>query len=201
MDGIELMATAMRAAKNRLDVSAGNLANVSSDGFHRRVAHATLTGHGLVSSSGVDATQGSLARTGRNFDLAIVGAGGFFVRGATGHVLESRSGSFSRNALGQLTNDRGQLLLGARGPLVASPDATIDARGIVRDGGSETGRVRLRSGTTMESGFLETSNVDAVREMVDVLTAQRAFETAQKTLSAIDEERQKDVDDVARVKS
>jgi hypothetical protein len=37
--------------------------------------------------------------------------------------------------------------------------------------------------------------------MIDVLGAQRAFETAQKTLSAIDEERQKDVDDVARVKS
>ncbi len=37
--------------------------------------------------------------------------------------------------------------------------------------------------------------------MVDVLTAQRAFETAQKTLSAIDEERQKESNDVVRVKS
>ena len=201
MDGIELMATAMHAAKNRLDVSAGNLANVSSDGFHKRVSHATLTGRGLVSSSAIDPAQGPLKRTGRSFDLAIVGAGGFFVRDAAGHIVESRSGSFSRNALGRLANESGQILLGARGPLVMSADASVDAGGVVRDGGVEIGRVRLRPGTTMESGFLESSNVDAVGEMVDVLTAQRAFETAQKTLSAIDEERQKDSDDVARVKA
>ena len=201
MDGIELMATAMHAARNRLDVAAGNLANVSSDGFQKRIAHATLTAGGLVSSSDVDAAQGSLRHTGRNFDLAIVGSGGFFVRDAAGHVRESRSGSFSRNALGELANEGGAVLLGAHGPLVMSADATIDARGIVRAGGSETGRLRLHAGTTVQSGFLESSNVDAVGEMVDVLGAQRAFETAQKTLSAIDEERQKDADDVARVKS
>jgi flagellar basal body rod protein FlgG len=201
MDGIELMATAMHAAKNRLDVSAGNLANVSSDGFHKRVARATLTDRGLVSSSEADPAQGPLKHTGRNFDLAIVGAGGFFVRDAAGHVRESRSGSFSRDANGHLANARGEILLGTRGPVVASADATIDAGGVVREAGAEVGRIRLRAGTTMESGFLESSNVDAVREMVDVLTAQRAFETAQKTLSALDEERQKDADDVARVKS
>jgi flagellar basal-body rod protein FlgG len=53
----------------------------------------------------------------------------------------------------------------------------------------------------VQSGFLEGANVDAVREMVNVLEAQRAFETAQKTLGAIDEARQKDVNDVVRVKS
>ena len=56
-------------------------------------------------------------------------------------------------------------------------------------------------GTEVQTGFLEATNVDAVHEMIDVLGAQRAFETAQKTLSALDDERQKDVDDVARVKS
>jgi len=33
MDGIDLMATAMRAAQARLDVSASNLANVRATGF------------------------------------------------------------------------------------------------------------------------------------------------------------------------
>lgn len=195
------MATAMHAAQERLDVSASNLANVSSDGFHKRVARATLTRRGLVASSRLDVEQGALRHTGRNFDLAIVGAGGFFVRGRSGHVTETRSGSFERNALGQLCDERGCVLIGARGPVVASADATIDARGIVREAGRETGRVRLRSGTTLESGFIEASNVDAVAEMVDVLAAQRAFETAQKTLSAIDQEREKDASDVVRVKS
>ena len=199
MDGIELMASAMHAAKSRLDVSASNLANVSTAGFQRHVTHARLTDRGVVASSASDTAQGPLASTGRTFDLAIVGRGGFSVRDASGVVRESRS--FERNARGELANERGAVLMGTRGPIVASADATIDSRGIVRDAGVERGRIRLRAGTTLESGFLEGSNVDAVREMVDVLSAQRAFETAQKTLSALDDERQKSADDVARVKS
>ena len=62
------------------------------------------------------------------------------------------------------------------------------------------GRIHLSSGATLQSGFLEGANVDAVHEMVDVLGAQRAFETAQKTLVAIDDARQKDVNDVVRIK-
>jgi flagellar basal body rod protein FlgG len=88
-----------------------------------------------------------------------------------------------------------------RGPLVVAAGATIDSRGLVRDAGSVTGALRLEPRTSLQGGFLEAANVDAVHEMVDVLEAQRAFETAQKTLSAIDEARQKDVNDVVRVKS
>ena len=148
MDGIELMAGAMHAAQARLDVSAANLSNLSSAGFQRRIAHATLGERGLSVSSSIDRTQGPLERTGRVFDLATVGGTLF-----------------------------------------------------VRDAGNVTGRLRLTPGTSVESGFLERSNVDAVHEMVDVLSAQRAFETAQKALSAIDEARAKDVNDVVRVKA
>jgi flagellar basal body rod protein FlgG len=201
MDGIELMATAMHAAKVRLDVAAGNLSNVSSDGFHKRVASAALSAAGLVTTSAVDATQGPLAHTGRNFDLATVGPGGLYVRDARGHVVESRGGSFELDARGRLIDARGRELLGRDGPLVAVSDVTIDARGVVREAGAEAGRIRLGPGTTLQSGFLEASNVDAVHEMVDVLGAQRAFETAQKVLCAIDDARNKDVNDVVRVKS
>jgi len=195
------MATAMQAARSRLDVSAGNLANVSTDGFHKHLSHVSLTDHGLVASSSIDSSQGALKHTGRTFDLAIVGAGGFFVRDPDGSVVETRSGSFERSAAGYLVDERGRALLGEHAPVAASADATIDARGIVRDAGSEVAQIRLPAGTTVQSGFLESTNVDAVREMVEVLDAQRAFETAQKTLGAIDESRQKDVNDVMRVKS
>ncbi len=201
MEGIELMATAMQAAKRRLDVSAANLANVSSDGFQKRVARESLTSGGLVTSSRVDAEQGPLRHTGRNFDLAVVGSGGFFVRDRAGRLTQSRSGSFDRNALGQLADERGRVLMGRLAPIRASGEASIDSRGIVRESGREVGRVRLSSGTTIESEFIESSNVDAVGEMVDVLAAQRSFETAQKTLSALDDEREKEANDVVRVKS
>ena len=201
MDGIALMATAMHAAKSRLDVAASNLANVSTNGFHKRVAHAALTANGLVTTSELDAAEGPLRHTGRAFDLSAAGPGGFFARDRTGRTVELRSGSFERDAFGWLADDRGNVLLGQSGPLVVAADATIDARGIVREAGGTAGALRVRPGTAVQSGFLEAANVDAVGEMVEVLEAQRAFETAQKTLSAIDEARQKDVNDVARVKS
>ncbi len=195
------MATAMHAAKTRLDVSASNLANVSSDGFHKRVSRATLGDAGLVVSSAIDAKQGPLRHTGRALDLATAGPGGYFVRDAPGNVVLARSGSFARSASGALTDDRGNVLQGQHGSVAVSAEATIDSRGIVRIAGNEVDRVRVRSGTTLQSGFLESANVDSVAEMIDVLSAQRAFETAQKTLSAIDEERQKETSDVVRVKS
>ncbi|GAC1308927.1 MAG: flagellar basal body rod protein FlgF [Vulcanimicrobiaceae bacterium] len=201
MDAIALMASAMHAAKTRLDVSAANLANVSSDGFHKRVSRATLSDAGLVVTSAPDAREGPLRRTGRALDLATAGPGGYLIRDAAGALGFARSGSYARSASGALADERGNALQGEHGAIAVSADATIDSRGVVRVAGNAVDRVRLHEGTTLQSGFLEGANVDSVGEMVDVLAAQRAFETAQKTLAAIDDERQKETSDVARVKS
>jgi len=201
MDGIDLMASAMRAAKTRLDVAATNLANVSTGGFHKRLTHARLDARGMTLGTSDDATAGSLKHTGRAFDLAIAGPGSLTVRDASGAERAVRSASFERDARGRLVDDRGGALLGTHGSLVVSADATIDAQGHVVDHDREAGRVKLPATATLESGFLEGSNVDPIGEMVDVLGAQRAFETAQKTLTAIDETRQKNASDVARIAS
>ncbi len=199
MDGIELMASAMHAAKARLDVAAGNVANVSTDGFARRVVHASLTERGIVSSVAQDATQPPLRHTGRNFDLCAVG-GNLVVLGPAGAFAEIRSAAFERTADGRLIDGSGRALLGRDGPLHVAPDAEIDARGEVRAGGALVGRLRTTPGAQVQSGFLPGSGVDAVHEMVDLIGAQRAFETAQKTLSAIDDVRAKDASDLARIK-
>jgi flagellar basal-body rod protein FlgF len=201
MDGIELMATAMHAMRTRLDVAASNLANLSSDGFRRSVAHIGLRRNGLTTWATLDTKQGPLRHTGRAFDLAVAGAGGFLVRDASGAEMIARSGSFVRDARGRLTDATGRALLGEHGPLSAAADATIDDRGFVREAGEKVGRVRMTPDTALQSGFLEASNVDAVHEMVDVLAAQRAFETAQKALSAIDDVRAKATNELARVRS
>jgi flagellar basal body rod protein FlgG len=70
----------------------------------------------------------------------------------------------------------------------------------VRDDGRLVGRIPLPAGTRVRSGALESSSVDAIGETLAVLTAQRAFETAQKTLVAIDQTREKAVNDVVRLK-
>jgi flagellar basal body rod protein FlgG len=201
MDGIHLMATAMHAEQAKLDLSASNLANVSSDGFRKRLAHVSLTSAGLVTTSSVDTTPAPLRHTGRALDVAVAGDGSFEVRDGAGRKSAVRSAALERNARGELTDERGRVVLGTHGPIVAGAEATIDSEGVVRDAGAIVGRIALGPGASLQSGFLAGTNVDAVREMVDVLVAQRAFETAQKTLVALDEERQKDANDVARIKA
>jgi flagellar basal body rod protein FlgG len=201
MDGIHLMATAMHAAQAELDVSAANLANVSSDGFRKRVAHASLTSDGLVVTTERDPMQAPLRHTGRALDVAVAGPGSFSVREASGAIARVRSASLESNARGQLVDDRGRVVLGVHGPILASADATIDTQGVVRDAERVVGRIAMTRDASLQSGFLVGTSVDGMHEMVAILSAQRAFETAQKTLSALDEQRQKDADDVARIKA
>ncbi len=194
------MASAMHASKARLDVAAVNLANASSDGFRRSVIQTRLGAAGLSTSTAIDPRQGALRRTGRTFDLAVA-SGGFFVRDAGGTVSVATSGSFARTVRGNFVDAQGRTLLAERGPLHAGDTATIDERGIVHEAGAAAAHIRLTPGTTLQSGYLLASNVDAIREMVDVLTAQRSFETAEKALTALDDARAKASNDVARVKA
>jgi len=159
MDGIDLMAAAMHAARTRLDVSASNLANASSAGFRRRVARATLTERGLVVATSLDRRQGPLERTGRAFDLAAVG-GSLFVRNPRGAVIAERSASFSLDATGALVDERGRALLGERGLVRASSGATVDARGRHRDGGKR----RIFYGTLRAQSIQRRKNSDLGRE-------------------------------------
>ena len=162
----------MVAARTRLDIATGNLANVSSNGFREIVARGRLTAHGAEIVRATSREHGSLVRTGRSTDLAIVGDGAFHVRNADGTIVSTRNGAFTRDRNGVLRDDAGRALVGTR----------------------------LAPGSSVRSGFLETANVNAIAEMVDVLAAQRSFESAEKVVAAIDGTRQKTDDEVARVK-
>ena len=52
---------------------------------------------------------------------------------------------------------------------------------------------------SMQQGYLEGSNVDAARNMTDMLTAYRAFEANQKVLQAYDRSMEKAVTEIGRV--
>lgn len=195
MDGMEWMAMAMRAARSRLDVAAHNLANVSTDGFRKARLDASLMPNGIVTAVRTADEQGPLRRTGEPYDLAIVGRGTFRVGGT-----QTRGGAFAPDRDGFLTDAQGRRLLGARGPVHVDAATTIEADGAVRRGGEIVNRIPLPSGTTLRVGFLEGPNADAIGEMIGVLDAQRAFETAQKALTAIDDVRERAVGDVGRLK-
>jgi flagellar basal body rod protein FlgG len=163
MDGIAWAASAMSAAQKRLEIAAQNLANGSTDGFRKLLARGRVDPRGVRVSTDRDAAQGALRRTGRPFDRAIAGGGAFVVRDARGHLVQTRNGAFSRDRFGRLRDDLGRTLV----------------------------RTTLAPGASVRSGFLESSNVDAIGEMVNVLEAERSFETAQKVLTAIDQTAQR----------
>ncbi len=217
MDGMDWMASAMRAARAQLDVATHNLANASTDGFRHTAAAVALTARGLAVAERATHEQGAVHRTGRTFDLALLGPGSFRVvdaaagrrasPGATAHdtahgaarPLVTRDGVFQRDKDGWIVDDRGRRLLGACGPLRVSERATVASDGAIHDGGRIVDRLPLPVGTHVLAGALETSTVNPIGETLSILTAQRAFETAQKTMLAIDATREKSANDVVRV--
>ena len=203
MNAIHWMASAMLAAKVKLEVAADNLANASSDGFHKHLARASAGPDGLTTSTAVSSEKGATRYTGRTMDLALLGNGTFSV--APGRnpklVQPTRTGAFMCDREGYVVDLQGRTLIGKDGNFVRLPHAMpIEPDGTWRDGGRIVARLALPAGTTVRSGFLEGSNVNAIGEMIDVIDAQRAFETAQKTLSALDETRSKAANDVGRFK-
>jgi flagellar basal body rod protein FlgG len=195
MDGMDWMASAMGAAQAQLETATHNLANVASDGFRRVRSSLAMTGHGLVARESPDSAQGGIRETGRTLDLALIGPGGFRVGDG-----ETRNGAFVRDRDGYLADQHGRRIGGRDGPIRLSESARVESDGTIRDAGRVVGQLALPAGTTVRSGALESSSVDAIGETLAVLTAQRAFETAQKTLVAIDQAREKAVNDVVRLK-
>ena len=183
MDGIAWTASAMQAARVRLEIAAQNLANASSDGFRKTIARVALTAHGLLTRRTASNEQGALRHTGRALDLAIAGEGAFVAGG-----VPTRNGAFVRDAQGYLADDRGRRVQGAHGFVRVAPDGTL------------LDRIPLPYRSQIIAGALESPNVNAIAEMVDILDAQRAFETAQKALGAIDETRAKAANEVARLR-
>ncbi len=199
MDGIAWAGSAMVAARSRLEIATENLANVSTNGFRRIDARGFLTALGVSVARRQASEQGALRRTDGSFDLALVGPGAFRVRDADGRIVESRDGAFTRERDGTLCDARGRTLQGSRGALHVAENARIDSHGRVLIDGRAVDAIALPAGTSLQSGYLESAGVDAIAQMIDVLSAERSFESAEKVVAAIDATREKS-SDAARVK-
>ena len=181
----------MVAARTRLEIAAENLANVSSDGFARIAARGFLTTRGARIERAPDRRQGSLRQTGRDLDFAILGEGTFTMRQAGGSIVHTRAGAFVRASDGSLRDAFGRTLLGSHGALRFPPDSRLDERGRVIAGGRCVDALPLPARSRVQSGFLESAGVNAIGEMIDVMAAERTFESAQKIVTAIDATREK----------
>jgi len=177
----------------------------SADPINRAVNNFNLLG-----GSQTDLHAGNLERTGNPFDLAVEGKGFFAVQTSAG-TLYTRDGNFQVSRTGRLTTSSGDPVLGEDGPLVIpagtisiSPDGTLSSDGAIAGklrlveftpGASPTpygksyysapnAQVRLAVDSYVRQGMLESSNVNAVESLVDLITIQRRAEMLQRAMSA-----------------
>lgn len=201
-DGIGWATNAMMAAYDRMEVANENLANTNSRDFHTVLEHIIATPTGLRAVHTVSRQNQGQHETGRDLDLAIDGPGVFRVADPAGDhaVSQTRVGAFSTSSDGFLVDSGGRQLLGDHGPIKVGPSAKVRGDGWIIDNGKMVAHISVPAGSQIRSGYLELSNVDSAKTMLDVIDAQRSFETASKVISAIDATRQKEANEVARLK-
>lgn len=163
-----------------------------------------------------DYRAGAMRQTGSFRDVALEGNAFLAVRTPGGDRL-SRGGALHANAAGELVNASGHAFLGENdAPIkVGNGPWEIRADGTVTAGGAVAGKLRLTqpmggmnalqhegnglfsapggmrpaaaNNTEVRQGFIEMSNVEPVREMVDMIAGVRAYESAQRAVTAADE--------------
>ncbi|MFN4199730.1 MAG: flagellar hook-basal body protein [Fervidobacterium gondwanense] len=158
-------------------------------------------------------TQGNLEQTNVQTHLAISGDG-FFAVQKNGKTLYTRNGEFVIDNERRLVNTQGYYLLDNNGQIVRFPEnGSIDEKGNVRDANGNlvatvpiysiqnpekvgetlfTGQAQVIDMNTPNDirilqGFVEKSNVNAVREMVRMIEAHRHYDATSKTIAVHDE--------------
>ena len=169
--GLYLSAGGAAAARDRLEVTAHNMANAGTAGFKRALALAghhrphednvpgfgpgnpTLarsTGGNSLAATALDLSQGTLEETGGDLDAALAGPGFFQVRDAGGRVTLTRDGRFTRSPDGTVVTADGRPVLSDGGVPLVLP-AAAETIAIAGDG---TLSARLPGGGTAAVGRL-----------------------------------------------
>lgn len=145
----------MRAAEQRLDAIASNLANSGTAAYKRRslstqafdLARGGKLHREVMTTERTDFSQGPLQRTGNALDLALDGKGFFVVEGPQGEML-TRNGAFTVDESGELITREGYPVAwdGPRGRLDAvGEEVFVSASGEVRQGRTQVGDLRLEN--------------------------------------------------------
>ncbi|MDR3037722.1 MAG: flagellar hook-basal body protein [Candidatus Adiutrix sp.] len=199
----------MMAQEERMNLTANNMANVTTPGYKKDVP--VFEGY-LVKQSKTYFGAGPFELTDRDLDAAIHGPGFFQIETPAG-VRYTRNGNFKVNSDGQIVTQDGDPLIGAGFVPEGSRKVIIEPEGRVQavdqDGEAAIiGQIELvefddpnmlikegydlyvpkspdflplpAENTRLEQGFLEKSNVNPVNEMVQMIELQRIYEALQK---------------------
>ena len=157
----------------------------------------------------LDLSQGALQKTGNDLDVGIQGSA-FFAVQTKGGTMYTRNGSFQLSSSGQLTTPAGDPVMGGGGPITIPPGpVSISADGTISSNGAIAGKLKLvqfpkgtnlaaegnnyysapekseaaATDSTVQQGMLESSNVNPITAMVELISAQREAEMMQRSLS------------------
>lgn len=167
-----------------------------------------------VAGTITDFAQGSMRNTGNAYDLAIGGDGFFVIQQGDGTVAYTRNGQFQRTNDGYLVTGDGSYVLGPnRQPVFAGTEGDPVIRGDGQVSGPDGGQFgqiavvsldltsakkvganawtgtesgALPAGTMLKQGFVEASSVNSVKEMVEMITTMRSYESSQRVITSID---------------
>jgi flagellar basal-body rod protein FlgG len=168
--------------------------------------------------------QGSLRATGNPLDLAVEGPGFFAIQTPNG-VSYTRTGHLYRDLSGDLVTADGARVLGQNGTVVLPvgepqfyPDGRIFVNGVQVDQlqlveftnpntlkKQGTNRYLATEDpiapttTAVRNGFVEESNVDPTKAMVDLMMVQRAYDASQMLTQLSDDTVRSAVSEVGRV--
>lgn len=162
----------------------------------------------------VDYSPSTFDKTTNPLDLAIEGDGFFTLQTEDGSTVLTRSGSFVVDSEGFLAFPGGYRLVGDGGAIqVGAGQLSVSQNGEVQVDGSSVGRVTPKTvadvdrlvrlggslfgvpqgetllppvSFTIQQGYLETSNVDVVQEMVDMIISYRTYEANAKAMQTQD---------------
>ena len=159
---IYLSMSGAKAALQRQDVLANNLANVSTNGFRAELAAfravpvqgsgASTRVYSLESTVGASHEPGAVTTTGRPLDVAMKGNAWLTVQGLDGTEAYTRAGALDVDAQGQLVTKTGLPVLGDGGPINVpansevsiAGDGTVSAKG-ANGRSTSVGRLKLVS--------------------------------------------------------
>jgi flagellar basal-body rod protein FlgF len=134
----EMIFLAMTGAKQTeyaQSINSNNLANVSTSGFRADLhsfSSVPIDGPGVetrvnavVDSYGTDFSQGPVATTGRDLDVAVQGDGFIAVQAPDGTEAYTRAGDLRVEAGGLLSTGAGHLVIGDGGPVAIPPNSSL----------------------------------------------------------------------------
>ncbi len=193
---------------------------LSGKPFESRAIYHEARNQTFFGTQYIDTSQGVLRKTGNPFDVAIQGEGFFAVQKGQ-RIFYSREGSFTRDNENFLVTQAGLRVLDENNNaiVIEGDKIEIGQDGNVYVDGNVVAKLKLvnlqnlrHAGLSLYEGteagqatgqilqgWIESSNVNPMNEMVQMIQAIRNFEFAQRVTANFDQLAQRAVSEIARV--